>query len=557
MFDAEVLPARAACRGVERAGCGEDCVTNRLGFEPPTVLPPEQRIAGIDGGSCRIVVGALAPRGASDDEPMKIFERAAPIAELGRQPVEEGRVARRGAHPAEITRRVDDAAAEMVEPGAVDGAPPGERVVGRDEPLGERLAAVSLLGTGRKLEPGREHGERRKRSGADLAARRADVAAGKEMDRAGHAATLRRCHRVERPQRRQGLTLAGNAGKFLLDRTEAVGHLGRHLRQKLVALLAEGRRVSAWRWKGAIDEIRPLPARWSLDRIEGGDGGAAGDVRAVGIENVELGDRGNEVVLPGGKSRGSDTDMSDRPDRSAVDGEGLWCRARIGKIVGARVGEPNDVGRERRVARALDPESTGESEPGANCIEIVVAGMENDVRDRHLAAEIDLHPFLRVCRRRTARGNDFRMPAKSGRGVASAGGGEGLVDLGEAGTGGFGKPGLEGFLAAVEIGAAGIEGGMGSHHGGIGGIGPLGAIEGGKHGLEGVVILLGDRIELVRVALGALDRDTREGADRVGDHVVAVEMAGDLAVGLRLRHLDVADEIPRASGKHAGCLESP
>ena len=147
------------------------------------------------------------------------------------------------------------------------------------------------------------------------------------------------------------------------------------------------------------------------------------------------------------------------------------------------------------------------------------------------------------------------MPAKSGRGVAFAGGGEGLVDFGEAGSGGFGKPGLEGFLSAVEIGAAGIEGGMGPRHRGIGGIGPIGAIEGGEHGLEGVVILLGDGIELVGVALGALDRDAREGADRVGDHVVAVEMAGDLAVGLRLRNLDVADEIPRASGKHAGRLD--
>ena len=97
---------------------------------------------------------------------------------------------------------------------------------------------------------------------------------------------------------------------------------------------------------------------------------------------------------------------------------------------------------------------------------------------------------------------------------------------------------------------------MGPHHGGVGGVGPLGAIEGGEHGLEGVVILLGDRIKLVRVALGALDRDAREGADRVGDHVVAVEMAGDLAVGLRLRNFDMADEVPRAGGEHAGRLES-
>ena len=248
--------------------------------------------------------------------------------------------------------------------------------------------------------------------------------------------------------------------------------------------------------------------------------------------------------------------MSDRPGCRRIDREDLRRRAGIGEIVGAGIGEANDGACERGIVRTLDPKPTGESEASPDTIEIVVAGMENDACDRDLAAEIDLHPFFRVGRRRTARGDNFRMPAKSGRGVASAGGGEGLVDLGEAGAGGFGNPGLEGFLSAVEIGAAGIEGGMGPHYRWIGGIGPLGAIEGCEHGLEGVVILLGDGIELVRVALGALDRDAREGADRVGDHVVAVEMAGDLAVGLRLWHFDMADEVPRAGGEHAGRLES-
>ena len=147
------------------------------------------------------------------------------------------------------------------------------------------------------------------------------------------------------------------------------------------------------------------------------------------------------------------------------------------------------------------------------------------------------------------------MPAEGRRGVASTGGGEGLVDLGQTGTRCVGPPGLKSFSQAVENGAADIERGMRLHHGGIGGVGPLAAVEGGEHSLEGVVILLGDRIELVGMALGALDRDAREGADRVGDHVVAVEMAGDLAVGLRLRHLDMADEVPRASGEHAGRLD--
>ena len=50
------------------------------------------------------------------------------------------------------------------------------------------------------------------------------------------------------------------------------------------------------------------------------------------------------------------------------------------------------------------------------------------------------------------------------------------------------------------------------------------------------------------MALGAVDRDARERADRVGDHIVAIEVASDLAVGLRLGHLTMADQIPGAGG---------
>ena len=56
------------------------------------------------------------------------------------------------------------------------------------------------------------------------------------------------------------------------------------------------------------------------------------------------------------------------------------------------------------------------------------------------------------------------------------------------------------------------------------------------------------------VALGAVDRDARERADRIGDHVVAIEVPGDLAVGLRLGNLAVSDEVPRPGRDEADPL---
>ena len=80
---------------------------------------------------------------------------------------------------------------------------------------------------------------------------------------------------------------------------------------------------------------------------------------------------------------------------------------------------------------------------------------------------------------------------------------------------------------------------------------PVGAVERGEDGLQRVVVLLRDGIEFVIVALRAVDRGAAKGADRVCDHVVAIEVARDFAVGLCLRHLGVADVIPRPGGDEA------
>ena len=92
------------------------------------------------------------------------------------------------------------------------------------------------------------------------------------------------------------------------------------------------------------------------------------------------------------------------------------------------------------------------------------------------------------------------------------------------------------------------------HQFGIGRILSILAVDGREDRLQGVIVILRDGIELVVVALGTVDRDARERADRVGHHVVAVEVAGNLAVGLRLGHLAVADQVPRSRGDEADCL---
>ena len=87
-------------------------------------------------------------------------------------------------------------------------------------------------------------------------------------------------------------------------------------------------------------------------------------------------------------------------------------------------------------------------------------------------------------------------------------------------------------------------------------VGPVGAVDGREHRLQAVVVFLRDRVELVVVALGAVDRQAHERADGVGDQVVAVEVAGDLAVDLGFRQLGVADEVPRAGGEEAERLDA-
>ena len=61
-------------------------------------------------------------------------------------------------------------------------------------------------------------------------------------------------------------------------------------------------------------------------------------------------------------------------------------------------------------------------------------------------------------------------------------------------------------------------------------------------------MLLCERIKLMIVAASALNRDTAERVERSGDHIIAVQIAGHLAVDFGFRHFDVSDEVPWSSG---------
>ena len=75
---------------------------------------------------------------------------------------------------------------------------------------------------------------------------------------------------------------------------------------------------------------------------------------------------------------------------------------------------------------------------------------------------------------------------------------------------------------------------------------PFRAINRSEDRLQVVVMLLSKRIELVVVALRALDRHRTKRVERVADHLIAVRMPSDFAIDLGLRHFGMPDPIPRS-----------
>ena len=97
---------------------------------------------GVEG---RVVARRLAIDGAADDQPMQCLERLAVVAQLDGQPVEQLGMRRQGAVAAEVVGRVDDPAAEVIVPDAIDDRPPGEHVLRAGEPVGQGGPAASLV----------------------------------------------------------------------------------------------------------------------------------------------------------------------------------------------------------------------------------------------------------------------------------------------------------------------------------------------------------------------------------------------------------------------------
>src|SRR5438128_1155269 len=80
-------------------------------------------------------------------------------------------------------------------------------------------------------------------------------------------------------------------------------------------------------------------------------------------------------------------------------------------------------------------------------------------------------------------------------------------------------------------------------------IGPVAPVDAGEDGLQTVVIALGDRIEFMIVAAGAVHGEADEGGHGTGDHVISVDQARSLFFDGPLAELDVTDEIPGSGGE--------
>ncbi len=85
---------------------------------------------------------------------------------------------------------------------------------------------------------------------------------------------------------------------------------------------------------------------------------------------------------------------------------------------------------------------------------------------------------------------------------------------------------------------------------------PVGSVDGGEDCLQAVVVLLRNRIEFVIVTPRTLSRQAAKRVEGRRHHVVPVEVPGDLAVDLGLRHFGVANEIPRPCGQKTRGFDS-
>ena len=160
---------RMACSTAGRSPTGR--TTGRRPSGPgrrprPRSNPRSARPRGAGGGSARdsVSVGSSFESSAAvesvdlrgqlvglggDDQPVHLLHAEPAGDELGGQPVEQPRVGRRSAQRSEVARRLLQALAEVPLPEPVDGHPGEQRILGRGQPVGERLdAAVAEVDAG-------------------------------------------------------------------------------------------------------------------------------------------------------------------------------------------------------------------------------------------------------------------------------------------------------------------------------------------------------------------------------------------------------------------------
>ena len=92
--EAERFERRAAHAVVELTADGKDRIANRLGFETPSIHPPQPPVIGVDPRLGGVVIRRLTISGTRHDQAMELFQRTTVVSKLDREPIEKLRVGR-------------------------------------------------------------------------------------------------------------------------------------------------------------------------------------------------------------------------------------------------------------------------------------------------------------------------------------------------------------------------------------------------------------------------------------------------------------------------------
>ena len=185
---------------IEPAGDGEDRIADLLGGEPAAVVVPIQAVFAVD--FCRqrnrfvspLSIRGLAINFGRQDQPMESLDVPAAGDKLVREPIEQFGMCGRGRLSAEVVRIVDETAAEMALPDAIDDHAGDQWIFGIGQPAGQGAAASAHTGKrdrdlGRRLGRLREDGEK---PGLHFAKRLVVAAAGEQNTSSESVPALRR-----------------------------------------------------------------------------------------------------------------------------------------------------------------------------------------------------------------------------------------------------------------------------------------------------------------------------------------------------------------------------